>query len=58
MNFERHSATVDGDAGITELIRLGLVEMVWTATGAGYRLIQEFKGPNAALRALMRPKKS
>jgi len=58
MKNESRLASVDGDAAISELIRLGLAEMVWTATGAGYRLVQEFKEPNAALRSLMRPKKS
>jgi len=50
MENQSRSASVDGDAAISELIRLGLVEMVWTDQGAGYRIIENFTGPNAALR--------
>ncbi len=42
--------SVDGDAAISEPIRLGLVEMVWTDDGARYRIVENFAGLNAALR--------
>ncbi len=50
MKNQSQSASVDGDAAISDLIQLGLVEMVWTDDGARYRIVENFAGPNAALR--------
>jgi len=50
MKNQSQTSSVDGDAAISELIRLGLAEMVWTDDGAAYRIVENFAGPNAALR--------
>jgi len=58
MKHEARSASVDGDAAIYDLIRLGLVEMVWTDDGAAYRIVENLTGPNAALLERQRLRRS